>query len=56
MKEASGVLTREDMLDLLKGQPPLLTGFVNLDEQLQPNGVDLTLREVSAFSSRGNLT
>ncbi|MGA9049219.1 MAG: deoxyuridine 5'-triphosphate nucleotidohydrolase [Dehalococcoidia bacterium] len=56
MKETSGVLTREDMLDLLKGQPPLLTGLVNLQEQLQPNGVDLTVREISAFSSRGNLT
>jgi dUTP pyrophosphatase len=56
MKETRGVLTRQDMLELLKGQPPLLAGFVNLEEQLQPNGIDLTVREVSAFSSRGNLT
>ncbi len=56
MKATSGVLTREDVLDLLNSQTPLLTGLVNLDEQLQPNGVDLSVREVSAFSSRGNLT
>jgi dUTP pyrophosphatase len=56
MKKTGGVLTRQDLLELLKGQPPLLAGFVNLEEQLQPNGIDLTVREISAFSSRGNLT
>ena len=56
MMENKGVLTREDILELLKLQPPLLAAAVNLEEQLQPNGVDLTVREISSFSSRGNLT
>ena len=56
MNEKQGVLTREDILELLTLQPPLITAVVNLEEQLQPNGIDLTVREISSFSSRGNLT
>jgi dUTP pyrophosphatase len=56
MLEKNGVLTREDILELLKNQPPLVAGVINLEDQLQPNGIDLTVREISSFSSRGNLT
>ena len=51
-----GVLTREDILELCGINPPLIDEAVDLAEQLQPNGVDLTVREVSSYSSRGNLT
>jgi dUTP pyrophosphatase len=51
-----GVLTREDILGLLKGTPSIVAEAFNLEEQLQPNGIDLTVREISSFSSRGNLT
>jgi dUTP pyrophosphatase len=54
--DKQGVLTREDILELLKKQPPLVGAAVNLEDQLQPNGIDLTVREISSFSSRGNLT
>jgi dUTP pyrophosphatase len=54
--EKQGVLTREDILELQKLQPPLIGSAINLEEQLQPNGVDLTVREISSFSSRGKLT
>lgn len=56
MMETKGVLTREDILELMKNLPPLISAAVNIDEQLQPNGIDLTVREISAFSSRGVLT
>ena len=56
MTESHGVLTREDILELIKGHPPLVAEAVNLEEQLQPNGIDLTVREISCFASRGNLT
>ena len=56
MINKQGVLTREDILELLKLRPPLIAAAVNLEEQLQPNGIDLTVRETSSFSSRGNLT
>jgi dUTP pyrophosphatase len=52
----TGVLTREDILELCNARPPLIVEAVNLAEQLQPNGVDLTVREVSSYISRGNLT
>jgi dUTP pyrophosphatase len=56
MTEKQGVLTREDLLELINRKPPLISDFINLEEQLQPNGIDLTVREVAAFSSRGILT
>jgi dUTP pyrophosphatase len=56
MKETHGVLTKENILGLLKINPPLIAEAVNIEEQLQPNGIDLTVREVSSFSSRGDLT
>jgi dUTP pyrophosphatase len=56
MTVKQGVLTREDILELLKNSPPLMTEFINLDEQVQPNGIDITVREVSSYASRGNLT
>ena len=56
MIKKPGVLTREDILELLELRPPLIAAAVNLEEQLQPNGIDLTVREISSFSSRGNLT
>ncbi|MBN1375289.1 MAG: deoxyuridine 5'-triphosphate nucleotidohydrolase [Dehalococcoidia bacterium] len=56
MTEKYGVLTREDIEELLKNRPPLIEGAINLEEQMQPNGIDLTVREISNFSSRGNLT
>ncbi|MDD5313081.1 MAG: deoxyuridine 5'-triphosphate nucleotidohydrolase [Dehalococcoidia bacterium] len=56
MTGLNGVLTREDIIELLHKKPPLVEETVAIDEQLQPNGLDLTVREVGAFSSRGNLT
>ena len=56
MSEKQGVLTREDILELLKNKHPLIANAVNLDEQLQPNGIDLTVREIGAYSSMGNIT
>jgi dUTP pyrophosphatase len=53
MSDKRGALTRSDILELIGGQPPLVTAAPCLDEQLQPNGIDLTVREVSAFSSPG---
>ena len=48
-----GVLDRETVLELVKASDPLVEGFVDLESQLQPNGFDLTLREVLEFTSKG---
>ncbi len=49
------VLTKKDIQGLLKQEPPLIEGCINLEEQLQPNGVDLTLREVAMLQSPGKV-
>ena len=52
----SVVLSRQDIRRLVKKQPPLIEGYINLEEQLQPNGVDLTLREIALLQSPGRIT
>ena len=41
---------------MLQRQPPLVEGCIDLDGQVQPNGVDLTLREVALLQSPGRIT
>ncbi len=53
MSTSSGTLSREDILELVKAPEPLVDGYLDLDAQLQPNGFDLTLREVLRFASPG---
>jgi len=50
------VLSNHDIHWLLKQEPPLIEGYINLEEQVQPNGFDLTLREVAMVQSRGRVT
>jgi dUTP pyrophosphatase len=49
------VLSRQDIHSLIDSDKPLISDYVNLDEQLQPNGFDLTLRSLSGFSSAGTV-
>jgi len=49
------ILCKQDIYRLLQRQPPLMEGLVNLEEQVQPNGVDLTLREVAMLQSWGRI-
>ena len=46
-------LDREAIAGLLDADPPLVRGYVDLAAQLQPNGFDLTLAEVAAFTAPG---
>ncbi len=49
------VLSRQDIEKLMKRSPPLLEGYVDLATQLQPNGIDLTLREVAMLQFSGKI-
>ncbi len=40
---------------MLKVGPPLLEDMPDMEQQVQPNGVDLTLREIALLSSPGIL-
>jgi dUTP pyrophosphatase len=49
------ILSGSDIRRLLKNSPPLIEGWLNLDEQVQTNGFDLTLRDVAAMQSAGTI-
>ena len=51
----AAVLSKQDIHRLLQQEPPLIEGYINLEEQVQPNGVDLTLREVALLQSSGKI-
>ena len=45
-------LNRDEIASLIASEIPLLQGYVSLQSQLQPNGFDLSLRDVSEFVLR----
>jgi len=49
----TAVLSRAEISRLLEGKTPLVEGLVDPEQQLQPNGIDLTLREVALLQSAG---
>ena len=40
----------------LGASPPLVENLCDVQQQVQPNGIDLTLKEVALFSSPGSLS
>ena len=48
-------LDRDSIGELVLGSPPLVEHYHSLEEQLQPNGFDLTLREVACLVSPGSM-
>jgi len=52
----TAILSKPEIHRLLKKTSPLIEGYISLEEQLQPNGVDLTLREVALLQSSGRIT
>jgi dUTP pyrophosphatase len=56
MGELSGVLSREQLRELILGPDhPLVAEYVDLEAQLQPNGFDVTLREISRYVGQGQI-
>jgi dUTP pyrophosphatase len=51
----TAVLSRQDIQRLLKKKPPLIEGYVDLEKQLQPSGIDLTLRQIALTQSSGRI-
>jgi len=49
------VLSAAKIKELQKNDPPLIEGLLDADQQIQPNGVDLSLYSVQAFQSGGQL-
>ncbi|MFC2056103.1 deoxyuridine 5'-triphosphate nucleotidohydrolase [Chloroflexota bacterium] len=51
----TAVLSKQDIHRLLQQKSPLIEGYINIEEQLQPNGFDLTLREIAMLQTRGSI-
>lgn len=49
------VLSGNDIRRLIMGDPPLVEGWLDLDQQVQANGFDLTLRDVALIQSSGQV-
>ena len=50
-----GVLPKSEIRRLITGKSPLVEGYLNIDRQLQPNGFDLTLRDIALFKNAGQM-
>jgi dUTP pyrophosphatase len=48
-----GLLSRQGLLARIAATPPLIEGAVDIATQVQPNGVDLTLRDISQYQGPG---
>ena len=51
----SGVLSKKDIRRLVQQNPPLIEGYIDLAQQLQPNGFDITLRDVAVLHAMGQI-
>jgi dUTP pyrophosphatase len=49
------ILSKQDILNLINGQPPLIAESVKLEDQVQPNGFDLTVLEIASVRSPGTI-
>ena len=51
----TAVLSRVDIHRLLQKKPPLVEDWIDFEQQMQPNGFDLTLREIAMLQSPGKI-
>jgi dUTP pyrophosphatase len=50
------VLSKHEIRSLMEQKPPLLEDYIDLAAQLQPNGFDLTIRELALPQTSGRIT
>jgi dUTP pyrophosphatase len=49
------VLAARDIRRLIRHKPPLVEGYISLDEQVQANGFELTVRDIAALNTPGRI-
>jgi dUTP pyrophosphatase len=49
------VLPKPKIREMLAAKPPLVEGYADAEVQLQPNGFDITVREVAKPGTRGTI-
>ncbi|MGM0771945.1 MAG: deoxyuridine 5'-triphosphate nucleotidohydrolase [Halobacteriota archaeon] len=47
------LLSKNELKELVLANPPLVENMIDMDTQLQPNGVEMTLREVRTIEGAG---
>lgn len=52
---SGGVIRREELLARIQSDRPLIAGYPSLEDQLQPNGFDMSVAQVSRLQGRGSL-
>jgi dUTP pyrophosphatase len=50
-----GALSSQQIRDLIDRPTPIVSNYKNLEDQIQPNGLDLTLNSVATLADSGNL-
>ncbi len=55
MRGMGTVLSKSDILGLMGQKPPLVENCPDPEQQLQPNGIDLTVRDVALLQSAGQI-
>jgi len=51
----NGVLSAAEIRKLIGQKPPLIECFIDLEAQVQPNGFDITLRDISRMMTPGKV-
>jgi dUTP pyrophosphatase len=51
----TAVLSGRDILSLINAEPPLIEDYTSLEEQLQPNGFDITVRDIALLQNPGQI-
>ena len=49
------MLSKNQILGLLKNDPPLIEGLIDENKQVQPSGVDFSLKEIERFTEEGHV-
>ena len=51
----TGTLSNQTIFSLINGSPPLIAEYLSLEEQIQPNGFDVTLSSVHTLDTPGRI-
>jgi dUTP pyrophosphatase len=53
MRNAAAVLTGEEIIFLINSNRPLIENMADMESQIQPNGIDLTIKDIAELETPG---
>jgi dUTP pyrophosphatase len=48
-------LSKQEIRNLIHRKPPLIEGYFDLETQLQPNGFDITIKDIAGLQTQGTI-